>query len=121
MNKKGNLFYLIIILTILVMRISLFLLPPNTHVRVLGIVIHHFWFGILLIGIGLIIPKKKEYIKIFAYAIGVGLIIDELIFMVLGAGTDRQYWALPSMLGMIIILLVIFPIREKIINFLMKK
>ena len=55
--------------------------------------------------ISLIIPKQKVYPKILLYGIGVGLIIDQLIFMILGAGKDKEYWALPSLLGTIIIAL----------------
>ena len=70
--------------------------------------------------IGVIVPKQKVYPKILLYGIGAGLIVDQLIFMILGAGKDKEYWALPSLLGTIIIVLVIYPIRTKVTNFLLK-
>ncbi len=112
-------FYLILIATILIVRISI-IIVPEVDIKFLDIVIHHFWFGIILMIIGLVIPKQKVYPKIFLYGIGAGLIIDQLIFMILGAGKDKEYWALPSLLGTIIIALVIYPIRTKITNFLLK-
>tara|TARA_B100002003_G_C13609735_1_gene313619 strand:+ start:78 stop:449 length:372 start_codon:yes stop_codon:yes gene_type:complete len=117
--KRENLFYLILIATILIVRISI-IIVPEVDIKFLDIVIHHFWFGIILMIIGLVIPKQKVYPKIFLYGIGAGLIIDQLIFMILGAGKDKEYWALPSLLGTIIIALVIYPIRTKITNFLLK-
>ena len=117
--KRENLFYLILIVTILITRISI-IIVPEVDMKFLDIVIHHFWFGVVLMIVGLIIPKQKVYPKILLYGIGAGLIIDQLIFMILGAGKDKEYWALPSFLGMIIIALVIYPIRTKITNFLLK-
>jgi len=115
--KRGNLFYLILITTILITRISI-IIVPEVDIKFLDIVIHHFWFGVILMIIGLIIPKQKVYPKILLYGIGAGLIIDQLIFMILGAGKDKEYWALPLLLGTIIIALVIYLIRTKVTNFL---
>ncbi len=117
--KRENLFYLVLIATILIARISI-MIVPEVDIKFLDIVIHHFWFGVILMIIGLIIPKQKVYPKILLYGIGTGLMIDQLIFMILGAGKDKEYWALPSLLGTIIIILIIYPIRTKFTNFLLK-
>jgi|TARA_Y100000310_G_C20000184_1_gene498125 peptidoglycan/LPS O-acetylase OafA/YrhL len=117
--KRENLFYLILIVTILIIRISI-IIVPEVDIKFLDIVIHHFWFGVILMIIGVIVPKQKVYPKILLYGIGAGLIVDQLIFMILGAGKDKEYWALPSLLGTIIIVLVIYPIRTKVTNFLLK-
>jgi hypothetical protein len=118
--KRENLFCLLIILTIIIARISV-IIVPEVDIRFLDIIIHHFWFGVILLFIGLIISKKKEYLKIFLYGIGIGLIIDQLVFMILGAGKDKQYWALPSLLGTIIITIIIWKFRLKITNFILQK
>ncbi len=117
--KRENLFYLIMILTILIARISI-IIVPEVDMKFLDIVIHHFWFGVVLMIVGLLIPKQKFYLKILLYGIGAGLILDQLIFIILGAGKDKEYWALPSLLGMIIIALVIYLIRRRLTNFLLK-
>ena len=117
--KRENLFYLILIITILITRSSI-IIVPEVDIKYLDIIIHHFWFGVVLLIIGLIIPKQNVYPKILLYGIGAGLIIDQLIFMILGAGKDKEYWALPSLLGTLIIALIIYPIRTKATNFLLK-
>lgn len=117
--KKENIFYLIILLTILISRISI-IIVPEVDIKIFDIVIHHFWFGIVLLIIGFIISNEKMYFKIFLYGIGAGLVIDQSTFMILGAGKDKEYWALPSLLGTLIITFVIYPVRSKLINYLLK-
>ena len=117
--KRENLFYLVLILTILITRISI-IIVPEVDIILFNIIIHHFWFGVPLIFLAFVIPKQKTYPKIFLYGIGVGLMIDQLIFMILGGGKDKEYWTLTSLLGTMIIILIIYPIRTKVINFLLK-
>ncbi len=118
--KKEDFFYLLILLTMLVTRISI-IIVPEVDIKISNIIIHHFWFGVILIVLGFFISKKRVYSKIWIYAWGAGLIIDQLIFMILGAGQDKEYWALSSLLGTIIIAGIIFPIRTKITNFLINR
>jgi len=108
------------VLTILIVRISI-IIVSEVDIKFLDMVIHHFWFGVILMIIGLIIPKQETHPKILLSGIGAGLIIDQLIFMILGAGEDKEYWELPYLLGTIIIALVIYPIRIKLTNFLLQK
>lgn len=114
--KKENFFYLTLLLTIIFIRISILILP-EVDIRFLNVVIHHFWLGVILIMLSLSIQKQKVYIKILVYGIGFGLILDQLIFMILGAGKDKEYWALPSLLGTVIMIVVVFPIRAKLTSF----
>jgi hypothetical protein len=116
--KKENFLYLLIFLTLLIVRVSVFLIPEVT-IKFLGLIIHHFWFGIILIAIGFFISRKKSFPKLLFYSIGIGLFIDQLVFMILGAGTDQQYWALPSLLSAIILLIIIFPFRKKMAEFIL--
>jgi peptidoglycan/LPS O-acetylase OafA/YrhL len=119
MIKKENIFYILLILTIIVTRLSVFLIP-EVDINLFGFIVHHFWFGVILVLIGLVVPKKYDWAKIVFYAIGLGLIVDQLVFIILGAGKDAQYWALPSLLGTIILTLIILPFRAKISNWLLK-
>ena len=119
MIKKENLFYILLILTIISIRLGVFLIP-EVDVSFIGLNIHHFWFGVIIVLIALIVPKKYDWVKIVLYAIGLGLIVDQLVFMLLGAGKDAQYWALPSLFGAIIIALIILPFRQKITDWLLK-
>lgn len=118
--KRENLFYLMIVLTVLATRTSIKIVP-EVHITFSGIIFHHFWIGVILMAVGLLIPLQRVYPKIVLYGFGAGLIADELIFMLLGAGKNKEYWELPSLLGMIILVFVTFPIRQKLINFLLQK
>ncbi len=118
--EKENLFYFITILTILATRLSKFFFLRDVHFRIVGIIIHHFWFGLFLFLIGILISKKKRFAKILFYGIGIGLIIDELIFMLLGGGLDREYWKLFSVIGAISVAIIFYPFRKKIEEFLSK-
>lgn len=113
--KQKNLFFIIFLLTIILIRIFVIIFPER-DTYIFGILIHHFWYGIILLLIVFTIPKKYSIPKIFLSAIGLGYITDQLIFILLGAGKDKEYWALPSLLGTIILIVIIFPLRKKIID-----
>lgn len=117
--KKENIFYLLVLLTVLIIRISIFLIPEVT-IKIFGLTAHHFWFGLALILIGIFIPKKKDILRIIFCSVGIGLFIDQLMFMILGAGMDKEYWALPSLISALFLLLIIFPFRKKMTGFLLK-
>ncbi len=118
--KNENRFYLIIVLTILIMRLSKLIFLQNIHFSINGIIIHHFWFGLVLLLIGFFIPKKKKIAKILLSGIGLGLVIDESIFMILGGGLDREYWKLPSVIGAVLVAIIVYPFRKRIEEFLLK-
>lgn len=108
--KKENSLFILIVCTVLVIRLSVFLVP-NIDIHVGDINIHHFWFGIILILISLLVSKRSP--KFWLWGIGIGLAIDQLFFMLLGAGTDTEYWAGASVYGAIICLIIVFILRKK--------
>lgn len=111
--KKENLFYVLILLTIILTRISIFLVP-EVDIRLFGFSIHHFLFGIPLIILGKIFHKQK-YLKIFLVGIGFGLMLDEFTFIILGAGMDRQYWDVFSVIGTILFTGIFYFVRKKVL------
>jgi|SRR3989344_309352 len=113
--QKSTLFFILFVSTILVTRLSIFLIP-EVDVTVVGLVIHHFWFGAILLLCALFIPENHP-LRIFFYGVGSGLFADQLVFMLLGAGNDREYWSLPSIFGAIVFTVVIFFIRKRFIQF----
>ena len=117
--KNENLFFLVIVFTVIVIRVSVFIIP-EIDVRFLGIVVHHFWFGIFPITAGFLLSKKCEYCKLFLYGIGAGLMIDEMLFMILGGGSDEEYWTIFSSIGTIVIIVLILPVRAHLLNFLLR-
>src|SRR3989344_1809041 len=115
--QKSTLFFILFVSTILVTRLSVFLIP-ELDVTFGGIIIHHFWFGAILLLGALFIPKNNS-IKMLLYAVGSGLFADQLVFMLLGAGNDKEYWSLPSLLGTVVITGLIFFTRKRSIQFLL--
>ena len=111
MIKRENLFYLLLLGTIVFLRVSV-LIFPEKNFELFGLIIHHFWFGVPLIVASLFF--RRGNVKTCIFAIGLGYIIDQIVFMILGAGFDKEYWALPSLLGTIVLVLLIFPFRKKI-------
>jgi len=76
--------------------------------------LYHFYFGIMLLLIGSIIllftPLKNENIpyKIIFFSIGIGLTVDQFIFLIFKEKTEQGYWELPSMLGTLVFIVTIF-------------
>lgn len=118
--KKGILFFLLVIATVLITRVSIFLIP-EVDIKIFNIIVHHFWFGIFLLVIGLFITRENKKIKLIFYSIGTGLIIDEFIFILLGSGGDAQYWAVYSMVSVIALIIIVFYERKLITKYFMKK
>lgn len=113
--KKENLFYIITILTILLIRLEFFIFPNNKLIFY-GFRIHHFYIGLLLILIVLLIPKVYNKIKLVLFSIGVGLVADELIFIIFNLWAVTSYWSIYSIIGVIVIEAIIFAERKHIIR-----
>ncbi|MBS3166948.1 hypothetical protein J4403_01935 [Candidatus Woesearchaeota archaeon] len=109
--QKENLFYFVFILTVLVSRLLVYLFP-NRDIILFGWVIHHFWFGLWVFLVSFLIRKKKD-VLIFS-AMGLGLMADEIVFMILGAGGDTEYWSKVVIFGTCVALLLIYILRKRI-------
>lgn len=109
-----------IVLTIIITRISI-ILVPEVDIIIFNVVIHHIWFGVIIVLLGLFIPKKNVSAKILFYGVGLGLALDQVVFTLLGSGKDAEYWAWPSSLGTILLTILFFPFRKKVLNFLLNK
>ncbi|MBI4146402.1 hypothetical protein HY489_03635 [Candidatus Woesearchaeota archaeon] len=104
---KPTLFFIICALTILLIRIGVFLIPEK-DLAIAGIIVHHFWIGIVLILLSAFLRN------ILIFPIGLGLATDQLIFIIMGAGKDAQYWSTPSIIGAIFGLIMIFLFRKEL-------
>lgn len=116
--KEENKFYLLVVGTIFVIRISIMIIP-NVDFMIFNKIMHHFWLGVVLLITGLIIPKNKESLKIILYGIGSGLIIDQFVFMVLGSGGDTEYWSVSSLLGAVGGAIILYFRRKEVLEFLL--
>jgi len=97
------------------MRLFVYLVP-EVDIIFFGIVIHHFWFGLILSLMIFLLPTRLRVIKIILLALGLGLMIDQIIFLLLGGGKDREYWAFPSLFGAVIVTIAIYFYREKLLK-----
>ncbi|MFA6076460.1 MAG: hypothetical protein WC735_00060 [Candidatus Paceibacterota bacterium] len=111
--KRSNIFYLIFVLTILAIRLEVFLFPSN-KIIVDGIRINHFWIGVILILLVLFLSKNYNIIKMVLLPIGLGIVADELFFMIFSNRTLADYWSIYSIIGVITTTVIIFVIREKL-------
>lgn len=117
--RKENLFYFVVILSIILIRLYVFFIP-ELDIKVFNVMIHHFWLGIMFIVIAFFIPKGKETIRLIFYGFGIGWVIDQFIFIILGAGMDKQYWAFPSVTGAIILALLAYSFRNKLVKLIVR-
>ena len=115
--KRENVLFLLMFVTILIVRLGVFFIP-NVDVMVGEFIIHHFWFGILLMMIGWFV--RKRYIGIVLFAMGLGLFIDEFVFMLFGAGGDVEYWGWFSVGCVGILIGFVFFLRGRIFYFMQK-
>lgn len=111
--KRDNIFYIIFILTILAVRLGVFLLPSN-KIIVGGIRINHFWIGVILILLVLFVSKNYSIIKMILFPIGLGIVADELSFMIFSDRTLTDYWSIYSIVGIIATATIIFMLKEKL-------
>jgi hypothetical protein len=91
---------------------------PEVDIKIFRTTIHHFWFGILLGALSYPLSLINYLLGVIALGIGLGLAADEFVFMLNGAGRDKQYWAAPSVLGTIVLLIVIFYFRTTLVSLL---
>ena len=57
------------VLSILIVRI-LRIIVPEMDITFFDTIIYHFWLGVILMLIGLVISKQEYYLKILLYGIG---------------------------------------------------
>jgi hypothetical protein len=101
--------FLIVLATVLIIRLSVKLVPDK-DIKLFGIIIHHFWIGVCLVLIGWLMPNIAN-VSILTFGIGIGLIADHLIYMIIGAGGDKEYWTKASLVGAGAMLVLVFIFR----------
>ena len=118
--KRYNLFYLSYFLTTLIVRTYLYFFR-ETHIIIKGLLVHHFWIGLILLAVSLILYKKHKKRTLIVLGIGAALFFDQLVFMLNGGGLTPVYLTGVSLTGSIIFLIIFFIFRRKIVSFLDEK
>jgi hypothetical protein len=112
--KRANAFYFIFILTILAIRTWVFFFPA---IKIIfnGTIIHHFFIGLILILSAVFLTERHAKWRIVPFAVGLGLVADELVYIVLGAGAvSKYYWSIYSVSGAIIMAVIVFLVRKRL-------
>jgi len=109
--RRENLFYLLVLIAIAIVRIDVYLIP-NVDIVLWGFVIHHYFFGIVTFASGLFFDGEGAWRMLF-FAAGLGLVIDELTFLFLGGGGDVVYWGISSLLGTALFVIILYPLRHR--------
>lgn len=118
--KRSNIFYLIFVSTILIIRLEVLLFPTNKIIFD-GIRINHFWIGVIFILFVLFLSKNYNIIKTVLFPIGLGIAADELFFMIFSNRTLTDYWSIYSVSGLIITMIIVFILRKKLISKIYKQ
>jgi hypothetical protein len=115
--SDGILLFDISALTMVCIRLGVWYIP-EVDIKVFRATIHHFWFGVILCVLSYPISAVSHIPGILVLGCGLGLAADELVFMLRGAGRDKQYWQMPSVLGSIAVLLLIFYFQSTLVHVL---
>jgi len=100
-----NLFFLIFLITILITRLFLFLHP--TPAPTIGkFRTHHYMFGILGIVLGIFTHL------IVICAVGWGLFVDELTYLLIGGKSHEDNYSKISLLGTFFFIILTFILRD---------
>lgn len=114
--KKGNLLFSVSLLTVVIARISV-LIVPNVDIYVFGINFHHFWLGLIIVLLSLILIRARSVLGLIIFGFGLGLMIDQFVFMILGGGGDNEYWSSIPFVGVVIMVVIFFIVRNRVSDF----
>lgn len=100
-----NDFFIIFFLTILIARIFLFFRPtPAPTIK--GFRTHHWMYGLIGIFLGIILNS------IVIYAIGLGLFVNELTYLLIRGKTHKDNYSAYSIIGTILFVVLVFFLRN---------
>lgn len=108
--EPKNLFFIVLLGTILITRLFLYFKPISAP-TLKGFRIHHYHYGIVLLVISIAIKS------LLVYAIGLGLFIDELTFILISGKDHKDNYSKESLIGTLVFIIVIFVSREKLMTF----
>lgn len=104
-------FFLIFLTTILITRVVLYVKPVSSP-TIKGFRIHHWMYGVLLI----LISFLAKNVPLFA--IGLGLFVDELSYIIIGGKNHKDNYSLKSLFGTVLFIVIVYLLQTWIIGFL---
>ncbi len=97
-------FFLTFLVTVIITRLFLFLCPiPSPTIGKLRI--HHYMYGVTGIVIGLLLKS------IFLYAVGLGLFVDEITYLIIHGKNHEDNYSKISLLGTFFFILLVYILR----------
>ncbi len=117
MERRG-LFSTIFVATILAVRLLVYAFPLH-KLLVAGTVIHHFWIGIVCIALAFLVPRVYQRVRLSMFAVGLGLIADELVYAMFGFGPVSSYWARYSVVGAAVTAVVVLWSGKRILRIIL--
>ncbi len=117
MNKE-DLFSITFILSIILTRIYLYFWPISNPI-IAGLKVHHWMIGVLIILIYFIISYfKEEDVIIVIFAVGLGLVVDELTFVLTGGKNHADNYTTLTIIGTIIFAAIVLFCQKYIFKFI---
>jgi hypothetical protein len=107
----ANYFFVLFLATITFTRILL-RVKPLSGPTIKGLRLHHYMYGLVLIPFGFILDS------VTLYAVGWGLFADEVGVVLFKFKTYEEYYSKTSLVSVIVIIILVFLFREKIIFWL---
>lgn len=104
-------FFLLFLITILVTRIVLYVKPISSP-TVQGFRIHHWMYGVVLVILSPI------YSNIALFAIGLGLFVDELSYILIGGKNHKDNYSTKSIVGTLLFVILVYILQTQILNLL---
>jgi len=115
---QGEIYFFIIFLaTIIITRLFLYLRPiPAPTIN--GFRMHHYMYGLILIILSFFLSNAT------GYAIGLGLFIDQVPYLVTHSRTHGEkefnkntYWLKKHLIGLVLLIIVVFIFKRYILFF----
>lgn len=103
-------FFLIFLATIVVTRIFLYVRPVASP-TISGFRLHHWMYGIVLGTIGFMSSS------IWIFAIGIGLLVDELPYLLMKGKIHKDNYSARSLAGVLICSILVFIFKDSFISF----
>lgn len=100
-----NYFFTLFLLTIFIVRIFLFVLPTASP-TLRGFRLHHYMYGLIMALVGALLES------VTLYAIGTGLFIDELGYLLIGGKTHDDNYSHSSLLLTAVFVILVYLLRD---------
>ncbi|MFA5897555.1 MAG: hypothetical protein WC829_00440 [Hyphomicrobium sp.] len=109
MHDLGNHFFFLFLSTVGVIRAFLYIRPVPGP-TVFGVRLHHYSFGLVAVAVGLSLNSLPFF------AIGLGLVADELTYLAMGGHTHEDNYSRASLAGTALVVVAVFLTRQFLVR-----